>query len=216
MSSEWRSRLMNNSRFWILAVAITASVLIAGSVQFVIPSGSLQVIRIEQIYGFVSLALIYSALMISPLTIVFARIPHRSAIIHSRRAIGVSGFYFAILHTVVAFFGQLGGFSGVSYLNSVYRWSLLLATFALAVLLVMTVTSHDTIIRKMTYRRWKLMHRTVYLAGVAIIVHFVLIGSHYIENSLILWVTYFALAVMAVLEVLRIRVAIRKWRDKRG
>ncbi|MEJ0073542.1 MAG: hypothetical protein WDN27_05735 [Candidatus Saccharibacteria bacterium] len=61
-------RLLGNSRFWILSGGIVLSVNIAGFVQLEVPSGSLQDIRIEQWYGFMSLALLYVAILASPLT----------------------------------------------------------------------------------------------------------------------------------------------------
>jgi methionine sulfoxide reductase heme-binding subunit len=204
------NHLLQNSRFWILALAVTSSVLIAGIVQALLPSGNLQIIRIEQIYGFVAIGLIYFALLASPLTIVFPRFRFRDQYIFARRGIGVSGFYFATLHTLIAFFGQLNGFSGLKFLNGTYHLSLLAGTLGLAILLMMAATSFDSVIRKFSYRRWKLAHRTVYIAGIGIILHFALIGSHFGENiDPIMIVTYLAIAVLLVLEILRIRIYLR-------
>lgn len=193
---------------------ITLSFLIAGFVQYNIPSGSLQIIRLEQIYGFVAVALIYLALLISPLTIVFARIPRKREIIHTRRAIGVSGFYFATLHTLIAFFGQLGGFGGIKYLTATYQISLLLGSLALVILLYMALTSFDKIIAGMSYRRWKFTHRFIYLAGLMIIVHLALIGSHFIDVSPLGVVIYVAIGLLLALEALRIRLALKQWRTR--
>lgn len=199
-------RLLNNSRFWILAIAVTASVNIAGFMQLELPDGSLQTIRIEQTFGFVSLALLYCAIVISPLTKVFVNLPGKDAITHARRAIGVSAFYYALLHMYLTFFEQLNGFAGVPYLDQRYKLALLLGVFALAVLSIMAATSFDWVVSKMGYKHWKLLHRLVYVASLAVLGHLLLIGPHF-DNGLTLFgaVTYLAAAFLMILEVLRIR-----------
>jgi len=181
-----------------------------------LPAGSLQIIRIEQIYGFIALGLIYFALLASPLTAVFPGFRYREQYIFARRGIGVAGFYFAVLHTALAFFGQLGGFTGVKYYTTTYSVSISLGTLALVVLLIMALTSFDGIIRAMSYRRWKLMHRSVYIAGLAIIVHFALIGSQYMNGvDAFFIITYLLIALLLVLEVLRFRIYLKKRREKK-
>lgn len=203
----WHRRLLKNSRFWILAIAVTASVNIAGLVQLLVPAGSLQTIRMEQLYGFIALALLYIAILTSPLTKVFPNIPGKSAYLHARRAIGVSAFYYAFLHVYLTFFQQLGGFGGIKYLSHTYRLAALLGVCALGVLAIMAATSFDWVVKHMGYKYWKLLHRLVYLASVAILLHVLLIGPHFDNGLTVLGtLTYLAAIVLVVLEVLRIRL----------
>lgn len=212
---SWYRRLFANSRFWILAIAVTLSVNIAGFVQLLVPAGSLQTIRIEQTYGFLSLALLYAAILASPLTKVFPKLPGKDAYLHARRAIGVSAFYYAFLHVYITFFQQLDGFSGVKYLNHTYSLSLLAGVFALGVLFIMAATSLDWVVDYMGFKRWKLLHRLVYFASLAILLHIVLIGPHYDEGfSLLGGLTYLATVFLIVLEVLRIRLTIVQRKTK--
>ena len=216
-SSPWYRRLLANSRFWILAVAVTVSVNIAGFVQLEIPGGSLQTIRIEQIYGFVSLALLYIAILASPLTKVFPRLPGKEAYLHARRAIGVSAFYYACLHAYITFFDQLNGFGGITYLNHRYGISLLGGVFTLGVLCIMAGTSFDWVVDRMGYKHWKLLHRLVYLASWAVLLHVILIGPHYDKGlSLLGILTYAAGAFLVILEVLRTRLNIQARKARRG
>ena len=202
-------RLLANSRFWILAVAITLSVNIAGFVQLEVPTGSLQTIRLEQTYGFIGLGLLYFAILASPLTKVFPRLPGKDAYLHARRAIGVSAFYYSLLHICIAFFQQLDGFSGVRHLDRTYSTALLLGIFALSVLCIMAATSFDWVVNRMGYKHWKLLHRLVYLASIAVLLHVMLIGPHYTDTPTILGIaTYLAAAVLISLEALRIRLSI--------
>jgi DMSO/TMAO reductase YedYZ heme-binding membrane subunit len=202
--------LFANSRFWILAASAVMSVNIAGFIQLEIPAGSLQTIRIEQTYGFVSLLLLYTAILASPLTKVFPNLPFKAAYLHARRAIGVSAFYYAFLHVYITFFKQLNGFSGIKYLNHQYSLSLLFGVFALGVLFVMAATSMDWVVDMMSFKRWKLLHRLVYFASVAVLLHVIIIGPHYLHLSLLGILTYLAAAVLIGLEILRIRLNWRK------
>ncbi len=202
-------RLFTNSRFWILIVAVVLSVNIAGFVQLLIPSGSLQAIRIEQIYGFIALALMYIAILASPLTAVFSNLPGKEAYLHARRAIGVSAFYYALLHAAVTLFAQLGGFSGLGYLNNTYKLSLLGGVFALGILFIMAATSLDIVVDKMGYRHWKLLHRLVYIASILLLIHMILIGTHFIDTvTVYAAITYLAAGFLIILELLRIRMRI--------
>ena len=206
-SPAWYRRLLVNSRFWILAAAVTLSVDIAGFVQLLVPAGSLQTIRVEQAYGFIALLLLYTAILASPLTKVFPRLPGREAYLHARRAIGVSAFYYALLHGYITFFGQLDGFGGVKYLNRTYTVSLLAGTFALGVLAIMAATSFDWVVDRMGYRHWKLLHRLVYFASAGVLLHVMLIGPHYDGGfSLVSLLTWLAAAFLVTLELVRIRL----------
>ncbi|HVV25711.1 MAG TPA: ferric reductase-like transmembrane domain-containing protein [Candidatus Saccharimonadales bacterium] len=207
----WPRRLFINSRFWILAAAVTLSVNIAGFVQLLVPAGSLQMIRIEQIYGFVALLLLYTAILASPLTKVFPRLPGKDAYLHARRAIGVSAFYYAFLHGYITFFKQLGGFGGLKYLNQTYGVSLLAGAFAFGVLLIMAGTSFDWVVDRMGYKHWKLLHRLVYLASLAVLLHVILIGPHYDKGlGFLSGLTYLAGAVLVTLEMARIQLNFRR------
>lgn len=203
--SNMLRKLFANSRFWILISGIVVSVLIAGFVQLLIPSGSLQAIRTQQIYGFVSLALLFLALLASPLTKTFPNIPLKEEYLHARRAIGVLTFYYAFLHSSLAFFKQLGGFGGVRYYNTEYSWSLSLGVLALAVLFIMAATSLDKAVNLLSFKRWKLLHRLVYIAGVAVLVHVALIGSHYEGFGLQSGLTGLMVLILLGFQVVRIR-----------
>lgn len=203
--------MLTNSRFWILALAVTISVNIIGFMQLLVPAGTLQTIRIEQAFGFISLGLLYVAILASPLTKVFPKLPGKAGYLHARRAIGVSAFYYAVLHVYITFFQQLNGFSGMKYLNHTYSLSLLGGVFALGVLCIMAATSFDWVVDHLGYKHWKLLHRLVYLASLAVLLHVMLIGPHYDNGPSFLSVlTYAAAGFLLVLEALRIRLNVQQ------
>lgn len=201
---RWFSSLLGNIRFWVLITGIAVSVCVAGFIQLLIPSGSLQIIRIEQFFGFISVLLLYLAMLASPLTKAYPNLPLKGSYLHARRAIGVLAFYYALLHAALAFYKQLGGPDGIQYYSSKYNWSLLFGVVSLAILFVMTVTSLDWAVQKLSFKRWKLLHRLVYLAGLSILIHVVLIGSHYEQWGFLSSFTAVAVTVLLWLEGLRI------------
>ena len=198
------SRLLTNSRFWILAIAVVLSANIAGFIQLFIPNGSLQTIRIEQAYGFASLLLLYAAILASPLTKAHPNFPFKKAYLHARRAIGVSAFYYACLHVYLTFFDQLGGFNGIQYYNQKYLVSIFCGVLTLGVLLVMTATSLDWAVKIMGFKNWKLLHRLVYLASITVMIHIVLLGPHYAGLGVLSTLTAVAVALLFWLEAQRI------------
>jgi len=201
--------LLGNSRFWILTGGITLSFFIAGSIQLFVTEGSLQTIRIEQTFAFISFLLLYLAVLASPFTKVFPKLSINSYYLHARRAIGVLSFYYAFLHVYISFFTQLNGFDGLQFLNTRYTVSILLGFIALGILAIMTLTSMDWVVKKMHFKNWKLLHRLVYIAGLSILVHIVIIGPHFMNISVLGISTYAALAFLVILEAIRIRRAIK-------
>lgn len=200
--------LLSNNRFWILTSGITLSFFIAGFIQLFVPAGSLQTIRIEQSFGFVSFFLLYIAVLASPFTKVFPKLTLNKHYLHARRAIGVLSFYYAFLHVYITFFSQLNGFAGLKYLNGQYDVSLLFGFIALAILAVMTMTSLDIAVKLLHFRNWKLLHRLVYIAGVSILIHVAIIGPHFTTITVTGVATYACLLFLAILEGIRIQKAL--------
>ena len=101
----------------------------------------------------------------------------------ARRAIGVSAFYFAALHVYFAFFKQLGGFTGLGFLNTKYLIAIAFGTTALSILALLSSTSFDTVVTLLTFKRWKLLHRLAYVGGMLVLIHALLLGTHFIYLS---------------------------------
>lgn len=140
---------------------------------------SLQVTWLTQLYGLTALAYLYAALLIGPAVYTFKRLPWWGGVYRARRAIGVSVVYFGWLHAYLAFFKQLGGLAGLSLLSARYLTAISLSFTALVILTLMASTSSDVMVARLTFRRWKLLHRFVYLAGFFIVVHSLLVGTHF-------------------------------------
>lgn len=194
--------LLRNIRFYILLFSLSISAGIYFWVIYTIPEGTLQIIRLTQFYAFAAVIYLYIALLIGPLCYQVRWIPKRPLIVKSRRAIGVSAFYFALLHASFAFFGQLGGFSGLFYLANKYLIAVSLSATALLILSLMAATSFDYFTK---YSWWKKLHRFVYVAGVFVLVHALMLGTHFQNLSdLIPQISFVLLSFLLILEGRRV------------
>lgn len=194
-------QLLNNSRFYVLAISMLLSVATFAWLRLQIPSDQLFYIRVQQVFGLLCVLYWYAALVISPIGYIVGKQRMRH-IEFARRAIGVSAAYFALLHGSVALWGQLGGMGQLSYLPSLFQWSLAGGLVALVILLIMAATSFDKVVKFMTFRRWKLLHRLVYIGGILAVLHIWSVGTHLAYVN-IQWATFTALVVLSGLETFR-------------
>ncbi len=176
-------QLLQNTRFYILVFSLVLSLLILNWATASFGSERLITIRLTQVFAFVAVIYLYLTMLIGPVIHIFPQLPYAQKLKHARRALGVGVFYFAFLHAYNAFFKQLGGFSGLGFLSERYLISIGLSAVALLIFFLLTITSFDKVIIKMTFVRWKWLHRSVYLAGVFTFIHAVMLGSHFIELS---------------------------------
>ena len=199
-----KKELYDNPRFYVLLTSCLLCVLVAASTYSIVGPGQLYYIRLSQIFGFMSIAYLYLALIISPLTkVIGEQRSFSKRIVFLRRGIGVSAALFALLHAVVASSGPLGGISGILLLGAFFQVALAFGFVALLVLLAMAATSFDRVIDIMTLPRWKALHRLVYGASIGIILHVWMIGTHLVYP----WVRYTVMAFLVlfiVLEAIRI------------
>ena len=198
------SRLLTNIRFYILLF----SAILAGSIYLyikqTIDSETAQTIKLTQTYALIAVTYLYFALLASPLTRFFTFLPFRGLYLKARRAIGVSAFMFADLHMWNAFFGELGGFSGLQFLNFRYLTAISLGAVSLTILSLMAMTSFDFIVSKLSFQRWKFLHRFVYLVAILTTIHALMLGSHFTDFSgAIPQIFSVALAFLLILEAVR-------------
>ena len=195
-------QLINNSRFYVLLSAVLLSLAVTAWLRLQIASDQLFYIRTQQVFGLISILYWYFALVISPIGYVIGK-QRTKHLEYARRAIGVSAFYFALLHAGVALWGQLGGLEQLQYLPALFRWSLIGGLVALGILFIMAATSFDKVVKFMNFRRWKWLHRLVYIGGVLAILHIWSIGTH-LSYPAAQWVALVALLVLAGLELFRV------------
>lgn len=198
---------MNVLQQKIRLIIILLSVLLSGLIYLFVSanySGNLITIRLTQYYALLSLLYIYLALLTSPLFTVFPNLPFRPTYILARKSLGVSAFWFAFLHGNIAFFLQLQGFNGLGFLGSKYLIAIGISFTALIILTIMAITSLDRIIAKLGNKKWKMIHRFIYLAGVLILIHALMLGTHFSDLSqLIPQLTIAFVSLLLLLEAVR-------------
>jgi DMSO/TMAO reductase YedYZ heme-binding membrane subunit len=199
------SKLVHNIRFYVLLLSglFSGGVYIWALLTFP-DRPNIQIIRLTQFYSLTSVTYLYLALLAGPLTYTFRFLPFRQHYLKARRALGVSAFYFGLLHGSIAFFGQLGGFAGLAYLSSNYLIAISLSFTALVILSAMAITSFDFVIAKMKFKRWKMLHRFVYLGSVFILIHALMLGTHFRDlSATIPQIMFIAVFFLLILEGLR-------------
>ncbi len=191
--------LKKNLRFKLLISTFLLSLLLAILMYIFIDSHNVYITRLQQAYGYLALLYWYFALIVSPIKAISPENnKYVKRLLFARRAIGVSAFYFAVLHATIAFFGQLEGFSGISYYPRYFSVSLLFGLIGLSFLLVMTVTSFDKIVDFLTFKKWKLLHRLGYFAAILVYLHVWMVGT-YLGRT---WLQIIILALLLMLFVL--------------
>lgn len=193
---------LKNIRKITLILALAVSILIYAHYSN-IPIQDLKNIKLNEAYGFASLILLYISLLLSPLYKTFPLLPFKAILLHARRAIGVSAFYFAWLHLYFAFFKLLGGFSGLGFLDHRYQIALLYGLIGVLIMTAMAATSFDLMVRVLG-KYWKYLHRLIYAGAILILLHVVLLGSHYLNLATpIAQITLFAVLLLLLLEAIR-------------
>jgi DMSO/TMAO reductase YedYZ heme-binding membrane subunit len=196
--------LLHNIRFYILAGSIILSLAIYLWIMVTVSLGISQTAKLVEDYGLISLIYLYLTLLAGPFCYTFSAFPYRGHYLKARRALGVGAFYFGLLHTAISLFGQLGGFSGLTFLDNKYLFAVVLGFIALFIFSLLTITSFDYAVEKLSFPKWKLLHRFVYLAGILILIHTVMLGTHFsILSNVIPQITFIALAFLFLLEAPR-------------
>ncbi|HSW97399.1 MAG TPA: hypothetical protein VLF89_06250 [Candidatus Saccharimonadales bacterium] len=193
--------LLHKNRFYILTINVLLS---AGTVLFVqstVIAQQLQTIRIEQVFGLISLSFLYITLLARPFCYTFANFPFKEEYLQARQAFGISTVYFALLHASFAFFGQLNGFNGLRFLGIDFLIPITLGFTALVILLFLTISSLHYVQANFKFTHRKLLYKLIYLAGVLILIHFLMLGSHFSDlKGVIPQITFGALAFLLLLE----------------
>lgn len=177
------SSLFRNVRFYVLLFSVAWSVALFLFVRLTIPQESLRIYTITQYYALTALAYLYFTLLCGPFVFAFKTFPYKGIYFKSRRALGVSVCYFALLHVYFAFFKQLGSFAGLPLLSSRYLFAVTLGTTSLLILCTMALTSFDAVVKKMKFHNWKLLHRLVYAVGIFTLLHLYIWGTHFRDLS---------------------------------
>jgi len=127
--------------------------------------------------------------------------------IRLRRMLGLFAFFFASLHfaTYVAVDQRFDW--PVLWADVTTRKFMVVGFAAFLLLLPLAVTSTDASVRWLGYKRWKALHRLVYLAGVLAVVHFLWRVKLDIREPLVYGLVLVVLFAVRVVDAVRTRRA---------
>lgn len=120
-----------------------------------------------------TLYFLLATLAITPLR----RIPGLSPLILFRRMLGLFAFFYGCLHGLHYFGRDVQWNWEIISEDLTRRRFFIFGMLALVLMLPLAVTSFDKAIRWMGGKRWRLLHRLIYVSGIAGVVHFAMQGK---------------------------------------
>lgn len=145
---------------------------------------------LERALGLWALRFLIAALAITPLRRVGG--PN---LIRYRRAIGLLAFYYATLHLTVYMVLDQGLDLSAIIADIIKRPYITVGMLAFLILLPLAVTSNNAMIRRLSGGTWQKLHRWVYVATAAAVIHFIMLVKAWPPEPLI----YAALVVVLLL-----------------
>ena len=119
--------------------------------------------------GLAALVFLVASLACTPLKILFKWIWP----IRLRKMLGLFAFFYAFLHFSV-YVGIDQGFSFRQIFNDLIKNKFIIFGFSAFVLLIpLAITSTSGMIRRLGAKRWKMLHKLVYVAGILGVLHFI-------------------------------------------
>jgi methionine sulfoxide reductase heme-binding subunit len=125
-------------------------------------------------FGFVACLLLAIVLTFTPLRVLFPKSPVVQALNRHRRLVGVGAFAYALLHfTVQVLYQYDGTYAGTTaqLAKELQKPFQLTGLVAFIILLVLTITSLHAMVRWLGGKRWKNLHRLVYVAAALVAYH---------------------------------------------
>src|ERR1700737_1874879 len=133
-------------------------------------------------YGLTALGFLFAAVLIGPLAAVVVRVPpkFRGWLISPRRAVGISAFALVSCHVLCSLLPVLArSWRDIFKPGVLWCIGLGLGLLAASDLAALAWTSRDGSVRALGARRWKRLHRTVYLAVPVALSHALIVGADF-------------------------------------
>jgi len=134
----------------------------------------------RQLYGLWALALLLASMLLGPLTSVLPWLPFKSSLMYGRRAVGICAFLFAVLHVAAYLWSVLRRNWRELYTpGALWIVGLALGVLVFADMLALALTSRDASVKSMGGRKWKQLHRTVYIVLGLVLLHAIFLGADF-------------------------------------
>ena len=122
--------------------------------------------------GILATFLLIIAMSLSPLRAIFSKSRIVSWLIQRRRYIGIAAFSYSLVH-LAFYFVDLGSLQAA--LEEFTTPIILTGWVALFIFIPLAVTSNVVMMRVMGWRRWKMLQRSVYVAAVLVMAHWLIV-----------------------------------------
>jgi len=129
--------------------------------------------EINKVLALASIGLIAISLIIGPLSRMFPR--HFAHLVPHRKFIGLTGFAFALFHSVYSALVIYGADINKMIFENPKMFGLISGLIALAIFLVMAITSNAQSVKKMGYDKWKAVQTFGYVGLALAALHFALL-----------------------------------------
>lgn len=91
----------------------------------------------------------------------------------NRRFLGIITFFYLVMH--LSFYLAMEGFEFKAIEQMYTKLYLIFATAAWVLFLILTLTSNDLSVKKLTLKKWKMLHKVVYVGFALVAAHVLLI-----------------------------------------
>lgn len=164
---------MAKFRPWLEPAVFTGALMPLAAIIFRASSDQLGANPIEEAInrlGLLALIFLILSLAATPLKLIWGW----TALLRVRRMLGLFAFFYATLH-VATYVGLDQQLDFTAILEDIEERQFILVGFlAWALLVPLTITSTDRSVRRLGFKRWKLLHRLAYLCAILGVVHFIL------------------------------------------
>ena len=126
-------------------------------------------------------------------------------LVRFRRALGLLAFFYACAHLSAYLIFDQGLDARAILADILKRPYITIGMFAFTILAPLAVTSNATMIKRMGAAAWQRLHRWIYVAAIAVVVHFLMSVKSWPAEPLLY------AAIVAALLLIRVGFAVRKW-----
>lgn len=148
--------------------------------------------------GYAAVGFLVVTLSFTPLKTIWPQLMIITILNRHRRELGVASFFYATIHIACFIIKRGGIMETLPY--AIHPALISVVWVAYPIFLILALTSNQYSVKKLGFAKWKKIHKAVYLAEAAIIIHMVLVGQAF-------WATVIFIPLL-ILQVIN-------WRDKK-
>ena len=176
-NAPWHLR---HIRQLIYAALVAAAVGIGITSVFDAPDAAQAWVAVRQYYGLWALGLLLAAMIVGPLCFVLPWLPIKAHLVLGRRAIGVSAFVLAVLHTITYLAPTIyRDWHGLFSPGTMWIAGLGIGLPMFAAMTTLAITSRDHAVTRLGPQRWKRWHSMVYAMLPLLLLHAAFLGADF-------------------------------------